>query len=123
MSQASTVLDPDGETSGVLEPVQTASPTVSPMEAPFGIASAETRGELFDISDVTGVRRIASLILKTRTTPMAFLPIVSDLSIPVEQWLPNIPYGEVFDFNTDIDQSSALAKPERRNCSNPTTRR
>ena len=38
------------------------------------------------------------------------LPIVSDLSIPVEQWLPNIPYGEVFDFNPTIDPSNRIGQ-------------
>ena len=36
------------------------------------------------------------------------LPVVSDPSIPIEQWLANIPYGEIYDFNPSVDASQRI---------------
>ena len=59
------------------------------------VASAENSWRVvLDISDVTGVRRQYA-----EEAAWPSLPVVTDLSIPIEQWLPNIPYGtSAFDF-------------------------
>ena len=69
------------------------------------VSSAEnTWRVVLDISDVTGVRRIEGGY--NAEDPAAALwpslPMVSDLSIPIEQWLPNLPYGEIYDFNPAV---------------------
>ena len=105
---------PEGETSGVLQRVQDGIPdSFRQWRHLSNIAAAEnTWRVVLDISDVTGVRRVAGGFdpADPNNSLWPSLPIVSDLSIPVEQWLPNIPYGEVFDFNPNIDPSNRIGQ-------------
>ena len=63
---------------------------------------------VFDISDVTGIRRTEGGFDHEDPINSVWpsLPIVSDLSVPIEQWLPNFPYGSIgYDFTGELSEN------------------